>query len=206
MGYRIERSNSDSGQVKIVRVQTPGGQTSRFKPLVREPVPAFRACNEHLNPTHVAPLARTEEDNSPAARARRATRRLRQHFERARRAARGQARLCRADEYELLRHAYVAVRCWQQDGVAEEIERELRTQADVAISRSSSLFLVLLRSALPSLDAKRASKWASALDFAAHHEVRSKRLGAFLHVNGGIEGAARGRSKLRTRSTGGQTA
>jgi hypothetical protein len=100
----------------------------------------------------------------------------------------------------MLRIAYAAVRCWQQDGVEEEIERELRAEAEVAISRASSLFMVLIRSALPRLDANRASKWAGALEVAAHYEVRSKRLGAFLHVSGGIEGAARERARPRTRS------
>ena len=206
MEYRIERSNSDSGQVKIVRLQRPGVRTSHFKPVVREPVPAIRAASEPLTPPHAAPLARPADDNSPEARARRARRRLRQRFEKARRAAKCQVRLCRADQHEMLRIAYAAVRCWQQDGVAEEIERELRAGAIVAISRASSLYLVLLRSALPRLDAKRASKWAGALQLADHHGVRSKRLEAFLHVSGGIEGAARERARPRTRSTGGQTA
>ncbi len=65
------------------------------------------------------------------------------------------------------------------------------------MSRRSSLFLVLIRSALPRLDAKRASKWAGALQLADHHGVRSKRLVVFLHNSGGIEGAARERAKLR---------
>ena len=94
-------------------------------------------------------------------------------------------------------HAYTAVRCWQRDGIAEEIERELRAGAVVAISRGSSLYLVLLRSALPDLHPKRASKMASALRYAGHHAIRAKRLGAFLRDNGGIEGAARLRAKLR---------
>ncbi len=173
---------------------------------MREPLPSIHAAREPLNPPHIAPLLRAAEDSSPAARARRATRRLRQHFEKAKRAAKGQVRLCRADEYDLLRKVYAAVRSWRQDGITDEIERELRAEAEVAISRSSSEFLVVLRSALPHLDAKRANKWAGALEFADHHGVRSKRLGAFLHVSGGIEGAARERARPRTRSTGGQTA
>jgi hypothetical protein len=40
-------------------------------------------------------------------------------------------------------------------GFDEEIERELRADAEVAISRASSLFLVLLRTAVPRLDPKR---------------------------------------------------
>ena len=196
MQFRIERSNSDSGRIKIVRLQTPGVRTSRFKPLVRAPVPAIRAASEPLNRPDVAPPSPEEvEDSSPAARARRATRRLRRHFDKAKRAAKRQARLHRRDEYALLECAYRAVRSWRQDGVAEDVERELRAEAEVAMSRASSLFLVLVRSALPRLDAKRSSKWAAALQFADHQKVRSKRLVAFLHNSGGIEGAARESAK-----------
>ena len=133
------------------------------------------------------------EDHSPAARARKARRRLRRLFEAARRKAKGQARLCRADEYDVLRCAYRAVRAWRSDGVHEEIERELRAEAEVAVSRRSNLFLVLIRCALPFLDIKRASKWAAALDTADRQHIRSKHLSAFLHHSGGIEGAGRKR-------------
>ncbi len=196
MKSRIERSKTHSGQIRTVRLQRPGVRTLHFKRAVREPVPFIRAASEPLNSPHLAPLARAAKDCSPAARARRVTRRLRRLYEKAGRAARDQARLRRTDEYGLLRCAYRAVRCWRQDEVAEEIERELRAEAEVAISRASSLFLVLTRSALPRLDAKRASKWAGALEFADHHDVRSKRFEGFLHVSGGIEGAARERAKL----------
>jgi hypothetical protein len=56
---------------------------------------------------------------------------------------------------------------------------------------------VLLRSAGLGLDIKRASKCAAALEFANHHAVTPKRLAAFLWSKGGVEGAARGRAKLR---------
>src|SRR3954468_18898381 len=78
-------------------------------------------------------------------------------------AAHSQARLGRDHEYQLLNFAYGAVRRWKREGVGQEIERELRAEAQVPISRMSSLFLVLLRSALPGLDKKRASKMALAL-------------------------------------------
>jgi len=64
----------------------------------------------------------------------------------------------------------------RDDGIADEIERELRAQAEVAVSRSSTLFLLLLGPALPRLDPKRASKWGVALAFADHRGVSSKRL------------------------------
>jgi hypothetical protein len=86
---------------------------------------------------------------------------------------------------------------WQEDAVAEEIERELRAEAQVAVSRSSSLFLLLLRSALPRLDPKRASKWGAALAFASYRGVSSKRLAPLLRNDGGIEGAARQWAGLR---------
>jgi hypothetical protein len=131
MEYRIERSNIDSGHIRVARLQTPRVRTSHFKPLVQEPVPAIRVASEPLSPPHVAPLARAAKDSSPEAQARRATRRLRQQFKKAGRAAKRQACLCRADEYELLRIAYAAVRCWQQDGVEKEVERELRAEAEI---------------------------------------------------------------------------
>jgi hypothetical protein len=111
--------------------------------------------------------------------------------------AKGQVRLCRADEHGILRCAYLSVRAWRSDGVHEEIERELRAGADVAVSRRSSLFLLLIRCSLPRLDIKRASKWAAALEYADRREIRSKRLPAFLHNNGGVEGAARARAKSK---------
>ena len=92
---------------------------------------------------------------------------------------------------------YAAARRWQEDDTSEEIGFELRMEAQVAISRSSSFFLLLLRSALPRLDPKRASKWGAALAFADHRGVSSKRLVSFLRNNGGIEGAARQWAGLR---------
>jgi hypothetical protein len=68
------------------------------------------------------------------------------------------------------------------------------------MSRMSSLFLVLLRSALPRLDGKRASKMALALAAADDRDVTAKRLAAFLWDNGGIEGAARKRASAVRRA------
>jgi len=146
-----------------------------------------------IGPEQPCPVA-IPHDNSPAARARRARRKLRRLFEDARRAAHGKTRLRRDDEYELLRCAYAVVRRWEREGVGQEIDRELRAEAQVPMSRMSSLFLVLLRSALPRLDGKRASKMALALAAADDQDVTAKRLAAFLWHNGGIEGAARQRA------------
>ena len=77
------------------------------------------------------------------------------------------------DQVALLRAAYIAVRSWERDSLAEAVERELRSETEVAISRSSGLFLLLLRCALPQLDRKRASKMAAALEFADHHAARA---------------------------------
>jgi hypothetical protein len=69
----------------------------------------------------------------------------------------------------------------RSDGVHEEIERELRAEAAVAISPRSNLFL-------PYFDTKRASKWAAALEYADAQDIHSKRLPAFLWRVGGVEG------------------
>jgi hypothetical protein len=140
-------------------------------------------------------------DHTPAARARKAKRRLRRLFEHARRNAMGRPRLCRSDEYDILRCAYRAVRAWRSDGVHDEIERELRAGAAVALSRQSNLFLVLIRCALPCLEIRRGSKWAAALGCADQQGIRSKRLSAFLWRVGGVEGAARARAKSKREMT-----
>ena len=188
-----------AGRIRIVRTPRtdPDPRPSR---LVLQPLPPAPGLDVSPKPSgDQEPLSPRllDADNSPAARARRTRRKLRRLFADASRTAQGQVRLCRTEEYQLLRCAYAAVQRWRDDGVAEEIERELRAEAQVAISRASGLFLVLLRSALPRLDGKRASKWAAALALADHHGVSSKRLVAFLRNHGGIEGAARMAAKLR---------
>jgi hypothetical protein len=186
------------------RVQQPAPvQTRQFRIVRTGAEPLQRRClpsagTSTSNPPQQAAMeletpSQFAEDHSPAARARKARRRLRRLFDAAKQKAKGQARLCRADEYDVLRCAYRAVRAWRGDRVHEEIERELRAEAEVAVSRHSNLFLVLIRCALPSLDIKRASKWAAALDTADRQDIRSKRLSAFLHHSGGIEGAGRKR-------------
>src|SRR4051794_30445815 len=71
-------------------------------------------------------------DHSPAARARKARRRLRRLFVAARRKAKGRARLCRADEYEVLRCAYRAVRAWRSDGVQRDETNDLALRFEAA--------------------------------------------------------------------------
>jgi hypothetical protein len=170
----------------------------------RSPAAAHAPARPHEHAQN--PKARSEfaDDHRSAARARKAKRGLRRLFERARRNAKGRARLCRADEYKILRCAYRAVRAWRSDGVQEEIERELRAEAEVAVSRRSSLFLLLIRCALPRLEIKWASKWAAALEYADQQGIRSNRLLAFLWRVGGVEGAARARAEaIRKNAAGG---
>lgn len=182
--------------VRLQAAQTPSPQGGVLPKLVRlaPTVRASRPVDQDLPAVSPALV-----DNSPAARARRVRRKLRRLFADARERARGKTRLRRKEEYRLLKFAYAAVRRWRDDGIAAEAERELRAEAQVAISRSSSLFLVLIRSALPRLDPKRASKWTAALVYADEHEIGSKRLIGFLHQHGGIEGAARARANARKR-------
>jgi hypothetical protein len=188
MEYQIQQPTPQTRQFRIVRIGAEPGRRRSLPPArTSTSNPPQQAAKELETPSQFA------QDHGPAARARKARRRLRRLFEAARRKAKGQARLCRADEYDVLRCAYRAVRAWRSDGVHEEIERELRAEAEVAVSRRSNLLLVLIRCALPSLDIKRASKWAAALDTADRQHIRSKHLSAFLHHSGGIEGAGRKR-------------
>jgi len=52
----------------------------------------------------------------------------------------------------------------------------------------------LIRSALPKVDEKAASKWAAALDMAEQDTIAPKHFLAFLRGIGGIEGAHRRRA------------
>jgi hypothetical protein len=122
---------------------------------------------------------------------------LRRMFKKARRAAADQARLRRADQYAILKRAFSALHRWKEDGVGEDAERELRRETELAIAPRSSLPLVLIRSALPKVDEKAASKWAAALEMAEQDAIAPKHFLAFLREIGGIEGAHRQRARLR---------
>jgi hypothetical protein len=171
-------------------------------------VGSVRSTHTHSPPqepasTHLHIENPPVEEHSPAARARKAKRRLGRLFEQAGRNAKGQARLCRDDEYEILRCAYRAVRTWRSNGIQEEIECELRAEAAVAISRRSNPFVVLIRCALPRFDIKRASKWAGALEYADAQGIPSKRLSAFLWRVGGVYGAAGARAEANRKNAAG---
>src|SRR5688572_11650511 len=114
---------------------------------------------------------------------------LRRRFKKARRASADQARLRRADQYTILKRAYSALHRWKEDGVSEDAERELRRETELAVAPRSSLPLVLIRSALPKMDEKAASKWAAALEMAEQDAIAPKHFIAFLREIGGIEGA-----------------
>jgi hypothetical protein len=178
---------------------TPGiawinGQPFQLHPGVA--TPAKGAPQDHAS-TDLRVKNPAADDHTPIARARKAKRRLRRLFEQAKRNAKDRARLCRADEHEILRVAYRFVRLWRSDGIQEEIECELRAGAEVTVSRRSSLFLLLIRCSLPRLEIKRASKWAAALEYADQQGIASKRLPAFFWRIGGVEGAARARAKSK---------
>jgi hypothetical protein len=126
-----------------------------------------------------------------------AVRTLRRMFKVARRASADRARLRREDQYAILKRANSALHRWKQDGVSAGAERELRRETERAISPRSSLPLVLIRSALPKVDEKAASKWAAALEMAEQDAIAPKHFIAFLREIGGIEGAHRRRARLR---------
>jgi hypothetical protein len=124
---------------------------------------------------------------------------LRRMFKVARRASADQARLRRADQYAILKRAYSALHRWKEDRLGEDAERELRRETELAIAPRSSLPLVLIRSALPKVDEKAASKWAAALELAEQDAITPKHFIAFLREIGGIEGAHRLRARFRTK-------
>jgi hypothetical protein len=95
------------------------------------------------------------------------------------------------NQLAVLEAAYRAVWDWRRGGWGHTVQAMLRRMAPGRIWRKSGLALVVLRSALPDLCPKRASKWSSALDLAYHHEIDPDRLPAFLSEWGGIDGAAK---------------
>jgi hypothetical protein len=102
------------------------------------------------------------------------------------------------NQLTVLEAAYRAVWDWRRGGWAHTVAAMLRRMAPGRIWRKSGLALVVLRSALPDLCPKRASKWAAALDLAHHHEIDPARLGAFLAEQGGIDGAAKEWVEIRS--------
>ena len=107
-------------------------------------------------------------------------------------------RLRRSDQTDLLQAAYLIVRNWRREHQSDRIEELLRRMSRGWIAPGSSLELVLLRSALPNLDPKRASKWAAAIELADHAGVSKRGFATFLKKQGGIEGAARTLARLRS--------
>jgi hypothetical protein len=103
---------------------TPGiawinGQPFQLHPGVA--TPGARSPPEHAS-ANLRIQSSLSDDHSPAARARKAKQRLRRLFERARRHAKDRARLCRDDEYEILRVAYQFVRAWRSEGATRKLD------------------------------------------------------------------------------------
>ncbi|MCB1464239.1 MAG: hypothetical protein KDJ90_17895, partial [Nitratireductor sp.] len=113
---------------------------------------------------------------TPDDRARRARKAIRKQFRTADLAARDKGRLGRKDQYALLERAYRIVRRWKRAGHAGRVKAALRRQGRVVTNRTSSLYLVLFRSAMPTLDPKRASKWAAALELAERESVQPQQI------------------------------
>ena len=114
------------------------------------------------------------DDHTPAARARKAKRRLRRLFER-----RGGMPKAERAFVEPTSTKFCGVRIgpFGRGGVmvsSEEIERELRAGAEVAVSRRSSLFLLLIRCSLPRLDIRAREQMGRCVGNADRQGIRSK--------------------------------
>ena len=109
MEFRIipRPSPAHSREFRTVRMD---GQSVQLRPSVA--TPAAKSPQEPASPN--LRIQNPPADDHTAARALKAKRRLRRLFERANRNAKGRAR---ADEYEILRCAYRAVRAWRSDVV-----------------------------------------------------------------------------------------
>lgn len=134
---------------------------------------------------------------SPERQAQFARLRIRRRHRIAERNARNVGRIYRQDLNRILVEAYRFVRLWQLNRVEAAVEQALRRQSGAGIAPSSNLFLVLVRSALTTLDIKQASKWAGALTFANENKAAPRDLLKFLARKGGVEGCYRRLTALR---------
>lgn len=99
--------------------------------------------------------------------------------------------------YNFLRVTYKGARRWMDDGVEDRVEEELRNRVDGAMHKNSSIFLVLLRAALPDEDQKMLSGWAATLECAHTKDIPEEHFIGFLMEIRGIEGAKRMKSAGR---------
>ena len=190
----VVRPSRERTAATLLPLASEGSETTRpATPIPKVPshLPSVAANSEVAG-------TRKQIELSPSEAASNSRRMLQRRFDAASRDAQGQARLRKADIYETIKLAYAAVRAWKRRGVAGEIKRLLRREASVTIAVRSSPFLVLLRSALPNLDAKRASKWAAAMELADRKDIAGNKFVSFVEAQGGIEGAARKLARLRT--------
>jgi len=119
MQIRLTRTANESrtGHMKIVRVPSTVHAVPRLHHVVLPSRPQSKVNpGQEPQSASVAPA-----DYTSAARARRALWKIRRLFKDASRAAKGQVRVRRADEYELLRYVYAVVRRWRDDGIADEM-------------------------------------------------------------------------------------
>ncbi len=190
----VVRSSRERTAAGLLPLASEGSEATRPAtpvPKVPSHLPSVAANSEVAG-------TRKQIELSPSEAASNSRRMLQRRFDGASKNAQGQARLRKTDIYETMKLAYTAVRAWKRRGTSGEIRRLLRREADVTIAAQSSPFLVLLRSALPDLDAKRASKWAAAMEFADRKDVRKKQFVAFVEAAGGVEGAASKLARMRT--------
>ncbi len=99
--------------------------------------------------------------------------------------------------YNFLRITYKGVRKWMDDGVEDRVEEELRNRVDGATHKKTSIFLVLLRAALPDAEQKMLSGWAAALECAHAKDIPEEHFVGFVMAIGGIEGAKKMKSAKR---------
>jgi hypothetical protein len=113
--------------------------------------------------------------------------------------SRGLKRLPWDRQCVVLKRAYRFVAAWRDDEIIEPVIEYLQETARASISPDSGPYLTLLRAALPRLDPKQASKWAAALEYVNHRRLSVESLKWLLERNGGIEGAAKKWTKIRSR-------
>ena len=99
-----------------------------------------------------------------------------------------------------LKEVYRVVRRWSKQRIRKRNTRELAAAAELGTSPAAHTFRVVIETTYPSLQAKTASRWTRALEYALYREISAVRLAHFFRRQGGVANCAReAASNLRKR-------
>jgi hypothetical protein len=97
--------------------------------------------------------------------------------------------------YAFLQHVYHIYHRWLAQGGINRRKAKLMRLAEQNVRKANHLLRALIEVANGSLEAKTASRWTRALEYALSEDVKPHGLSDFLRAKGGIAGCARTASR-----------